>query len=86
MKKIFATTPAASAALTGSSNIVLDTVHAVLEGAKLTVTDIFSFAFICAERARQRRQLRAMDARMLDDIGLCRADVVAETEKPFWRQ
>ncbi len=37
-----------------------------------------------SERARQRRQLAALDDRMLKDIGLTRADVMSETDKPFW--
>jgi uncharacterized protein YjiS (DUF1127 family) len=37
------------------------------------------------ERARQRRQLRTLSDRMLRDIGLTRADVMAESSKPFWR-
>jgi uncharacterized protein YjiS (DUF1127 family) len=36
------------------------------------------------ERARQRRQLMALDARMLQDVGLTRADAVREAGKPFW--
>jgi uncharacterized protein YjiS (DUF1127 family) len=37
------------------------------------------------ERARQRRALADLDDRMLDDIGLRRADVAQEAMKPFWR-
>ena len=37
------------------------------------------------ERARQRRQLQSLSDHMLHDIGLGRADVDAETSKPFWR-
>ena len=37
------------------------------------------------ERARQRRQLRSLNDRMLRDIGITRADVLAESSKPFWR-
>lgn len=37
------------------------------------------------ERARQRHDLRALDDRMLSDIGLTRADVEGECSKPFWR-
>jgi uncharacterized protein YjiS (DUF1127 family) len=37
------------------------------------------------ERARQRRQLTSLNDRMLRDLGLTRADVMAETSKPFWR-
>jgi len=36
-------------------------------------------------RARQRRQLLSLSDRMLKDIGISRADAVAEGEKPFWR-
>jgi len=38
-----------------------------------------------AERARQRRALLTLDDRMLADIGLTRADVRREYDKPFWR-
>jgi uncharacterized protein YjiS (DUF1127 family) len=37
------------------------------------------------ERARQRRQLQQLGDHMLKDIGLSRADVEAETSKPFWQ-
>ena len=37
------------------------------------------------ERARQRRHLQDLSDRMLRDIGLSRADVLAEAYKPFWR-
>jgi uncharacterized protein YjiS (DUF1127 family) len=37
------------------------------------------------ERARQRRQLQTLNDHMLRDIGLTRADVMAESSKPFWR-
>lgn len=35
-------------------------------------------------RARSRRQLLALDDRLLADIGLTRADVHHEARKPFW--
>ncbi|NMQ19553.1 DUF1127 domain-containing protein [Candidatus Competibacter phosphatis] len=34
---------------------------------------------------RQRRELLALDDRMLKDIGLSRADAFREGSKPFWR-
>ena len=37
------------------------------------------------ERVRQRRQLQGLNDHMLRDIGLGRADVAAESTKPFWR-
>jgi uncharacterized protein YjiS (DUF1127 family) len=38
-----------------------------------------------AERRRQRRALLGLSDDMLRDIGLSRADVRVEGEKPFWR-
>jgi uncharacterized protein YjiS (DUF1127 family) len=37
------------------------------------------------ERARGRRLLLEMDARMLKDIGITRAELEAEAAKPWWR-
>lgn len=37
------------------------------------------------DRARQRRELMALDERMLRDIGLTRLDAWREWRKPFWR-
>lgn len=36
------------------------------------------------ERARQRRRLAALDARMLADIGITWAAALSEAEQPFW--
>jgi len=37
------------------------------------------------ERARERRQLLALDDRALQDFGASRADASREGTKPFWR-
>jgi len=37
------------------------------------------------ERSGQRHQLAELNQHMLRDIGLTRADVIAEATKPFWR-
>ena len=37
------------------------------------------------ERARQRRALESLSDHMLRDIGLSRADVMAEATKRFWQ-
>ncbi|MBN3561726.1 DUF1127 domain-containing protein [Aliamphritea spongicola] len=34
---------------------------------------------------RSRRQLAQLDTAMLKDVGLSRADALAEADKPFWR-
>ncbi len=39
---------------------------------------------IWQERDRQRHALLQLDARMLKDIGLSRADVALDLRKPFW--
>ncbi|WXL27980.1 DUF1127 domain-containing protein [Ectopseudomonas mendocina] len=36
------------------------------------------------ELARQRRQLARLDECALKDLGLSRADVMQESERPFW--
>jgi uncharacterized protein YjiS (DUF1127 family) len=38
-----------------------------------------------AETSRQRHQLAELSDHMLRDIGLSRADVLAEATKPFWQ-
>ncbi len=38
------------------------------------------------ERARQRHHLESLSDHMLRDIGLTRADVLAEVTKPFWQR
>ena len=47
-----------------------------------------AFAAILAwqDRARERWVLRSLDARQLRDVGLTRADVLAELDKPVWRR
>ena len=37
------------------------------------------------DRLRQRQVLATMDDRLLRDMGVTRAEVAAEAEKPFWR-
>jgi uncharacterized protein YjiS (DUF1127 family) len=51
---------------------------------KRLTADVFATVLEWQERARQRRQLSELDDRMLDDIGVTRADVDREMAKPFW--
>jgi uncharacterized protein YjiS (DUF1127 family) len=48
------------------------------------VLRVLATAFKWHERARQRRELQALDERMLKDIGLTRLDVEREVSKHFW--
>ena len=43
-------------------------------------------ALIWIERGRGRRLLSQLDDRMMQDIGITRADVMIESSKPFWRE
>ena len=38
----------------------------------------------CIDKSRQRRELAVLDARLLEDIGITRADALKEAAKPFW--
>ena len=69
------TVPATTQGQTGGKPVRLrDIVLAVIEQ-----------VMVWHERARQRRQLQSLSDHMLHDLGLGRADVEAETAKPFWR-
>jgi len=45
----------------------------------------FETLLIWQERDQQRRALAQLDARMLKDVGLSRAEVGLELRKPFWQ-
>jgi uncharacterized protein YjiS (DUF1127 family) len=45
---------------------------------------LWSLLVSWSERHRERRHLSTLDERALRDIGLTRADLRCETEKPFW--
>jgi uncharacterized protein YjiS (DUF1127 family) len=40
---------------------------------------------VWSERVRQRRELARFDDHLLRDIGVTRAEALAEAAKPFWR-
>jgi uncharacterized protein YjiS (DUF1127 family) len=40
---------------------------------------------IWRQRYRMRQELAQWSDRDLHDVGLSRGDIIAETEKPFWR-
>jgi uncharacterized protein YjiS (DUF1127 family) len=49
------------------------------------IARVFETLLIWQERASQRHALAQLDDRMLKDVGLNRADVELEANKPFWR-
>jgi uncharacterized protein YjiS (DUF1127 family) len=50
-----------------------------------TVAGVVEYLLRCLDRSRQRHVLERLDDAMLRDLGLSRADVMRETDKPFWR-
>ncbi len=49
------------------------------------VIAIANFVATWYDRAHQRRQLVGLESRMLDDIGVSRAEALTEFDKPVWR-
>lgn len=49
------------------------------------VAAVIEQVLVWHERAQQRRQLQSLSDHMLRDLGIGRAEVAAETAKPFWR-
>lgn len=47
---------------------------------------LLRYVLTWSERIRQRQALQALDEWVLKDIGLSRADVMREYDKPFWRE
>ncbi|MBR0681981.1 DUF1127 domain-containing protein [Roseomonas eburnea] len=50
-----------------------------------TIGDLFGNLAMWRERARGRRLLIEMDARLLKDIGMTQDAAAAEAAKPWWR-
>jgi uncharacterized protein YjiS (DUF1127 family) len=59
--------------------------RSLLKGALERVRCALDTVLTWQERERQRRQLMALDDRLLADLGMTRADAVGEYRKPFWR-
>ena len=55
--------------------------EAIFSSVRLAVDRIYLYR----QRSRQRRSLRELDERLLDDIGITREQALQEAGKPFWR-
>ena len=53
---------------------------------RAALTRVAGLLLTWQERARQRGQLNCLSDHMLRDIGLTRADVLAEATKRFWQR
>lgn len=63
----------------------LGTVVRPLATLRQVVTGIVALLLLWQRRADERLWLAQMDDHMLKDIGLSRADIIHETDKPFWK-
>jgi len=75
----------------------MDTIHSSTRGlavdwgvwtlcqARVAATTVLALLLTWYLRSRSRHHLAGLDARGLKDIGLSRADVAREVDKPFWR-
>jgi uncharacterized protein YjiS (DUF1127 family) len=72
------TQPAGGRLLAGAFEAVAAPVDAVLTG-------LLDQVLTWHQRVRDRQALGHLDAHMLHDIGLSRADVESEVSKPFWQ-
>jgi uncharacterized protein YjiS (DUF1127 family) len=50
------------------------------------VQSIVMLVRLWRQRRRVRRQLAAMNARELQDMGTCWSEIASEAGKPFWRE
>jgi uncharacterized protein YjiS (DUF1127 family) len=57
----------------------------VIERSRQRAASLVALLAQWQQRARDRALLREMDARALRDLGLTRADVLVEADKPSWR-
>ena len=48
--------------------------------------ELFALLTVWQKRAAMRHHIRTLDNRMLKDIGVSRAGITAEAQKPFWRK
>ena len=51
----------------------------------MIVSEMLAQIALWQERARGRRLLLEMDARMLKDIALTESEIASEASKPWWR-
>ena len=59
--------------------------HASPVSFRETAQRLFGLLRTADDRGRQRRALAALDARLLRDVGISRAEALLEAGKPFWR-
>ena len=84
MKTVASQTESKSS-LPAGGRLLAGAFEAVANPVDAGISRLFDHLFTWHQRARERQALDQLDAHMLHDIGLSRADVEHEVRKPFWQ-
>jgi len=84
MKSIASQTVSKSS-LPAGGRLLVSAFEVVVNPVDASMTRLLDQVLTWHERVRDRRTLDQLDAHMLHDIGLSRADVEHEVSKPFWQ-
>jgi uncharacterized protein YjiS (DUF1127 family) len=64
---------------------VSSAVHGIIQHLEASTVKVLNTLSIWGARSRERQQLSELNDRMLEDIGLTRAQVAVEVGKYFWQ-
>jgi len=84
MKSVTSQT-ASKSSLPAGGRLLAGAFEAVANPVDAGITRLFDHLFTWHQRVRDRQALNLLDAHMLHDIGLSRADVEHEVSKSFWQ-
>lgn len=83
--KTVASQTVSKSSLPAGGHLLAGALEAVVNPVDAGITRLFDHLFTWHQRVRDRQALDQLDAHMLYDIGLSRADVEHEVSKPFWQ-
>ena len=83
--KTLASETASKSSVAAGGRLLAWAFEAVANPVDAGIIRLFDHLFTWHQRVRDRQALDQLDAHMLHDIGLSRADVEHEVSKPFWR-
>ena len=83
--KTVASQTVSKSSLPAGGHLLAGALEAVVNPVDAGITRLFDQLFTWHQRVRDRQALDQLDAHMLHDIGLSRADVDHEASKSFWQ-
>lgn len=83
--KTVASQTVSKSSLPAGGHLLAGAFEAVVNPVDAGITRLFDRLLTWHQRVRDRQALDQLDAHMLHDIGLSRADVEHEVSKPFWQ-